>query len=526
MRGRALLLVVVASLLAVALPRWLLRSRTPYNWDAANFTMAVEGIDLAQHRPHPPPAIGYVLGARVLRGLVGGEAHAALVGANVVFAAVSCVLVFLLAHTAASNHPLRHAWLAWVVFASSVQHAFNTCVGESYMSELATTLLAAWCGWHAHRGSERALLAGAAALALAGAFRLTGMIFLAPLGLFVLVAAPVSLAARIRTLAVFGLALAAWLIPLTAHVGPAEYSRLLWSQFSGTTESTRVLGHRSLTLLNRNLRDVAYSLVTGVGLFNMFALPVFAALSRPLLWPSRRTLAFAACWFAPASLFFVGVHMGKPGYTLMLLPVTALAVARTYAQEGRAWVLTLLVTGQLGCGALHFVQGHPPSGQAIGEGRPYREKTVWQKLLTESRALLQMTAPALRAAEQERNLARRAIDSACPSGEQVVLLAADGEGMNWRRAMQAFPERRAVRVPSPDPHAYFVGHQGRFEVVRTDPLRLKDVCAAVWLLPPSHPVDPAVRRLAGIPNGSPSWPLVTPAPLHVDLGPGARLALE
>jgi hypothetical protein len=51
---------------AVFLSRWPIRSQRLFSWDSANFALATLHIDIADHRPHPPGYLGYVLVARAL----------------------------------------------------------------------------------------------------------------------------------------------------------------------------------------------------------------------------------------------------------------------------------------------------------------------------------------------------------------------------------------------------------------------------------------------------------------------------
>jgi hypothetical protein len=512
------MVVLLASALAVGLPRWFVRSAAPYNWDAANFTLAVDGIDLAQHRPHPPPAIAFVLGGRLLRPLVGGDAHAALVLENVLFAVLSCVLVFAIA-LAARGSPAR-AWLAWLVFATSVQHAFNTVVAEVYMSELATTLLVAWLGWRALEGSGPAMAATGLALAAAGAFRLTGMVFMIPLAVWVLWRAPVAPRWKRGALVAFVAGLAAWIGPLVALAGPDDVVGRTWLQFTGVSGETSVVGASPLLQFNRNLRDVVYSMATGIGLFNVLALPVVWFLRRPA--PLARDLRLVCLlWLLPGFLFFVFVHMGKAGYTLLLLPVMAIVLGHVYAASN--WTVRIaLVIAQVAFGAAHFLAGAPPAGPAIGEGLPYRQRTFVQRMLTESRAMMATTAPVLRRAERELVEARAAVIEACPAGRAAALVAADGDGLNWRRVMQAFPGHFAVRIPVDASQGLFVGHEGRFQIHPRGDLHLAGPCAVVWLAPEDR--RPDVGPPAG-PDGR-GWPVVIAAPARIRLADDAALVID
>ena len=60
--GIAKTAVFIGALVIVS--RWPFRSHALFSWDSANFAMALDKIDIAMHRPHPPGYLGYVFVAR------------------------------------------------------------------------------------------------------------------------------------------------------------------------------------------------------------------------------------------------------------------------------------------------------------------------------------------------------------------------------------------------------------------------------------------------------------------------------
>src|SRR6476619_4708183 len=82
---------VAAAVLLVALAH----SRFLFSWDSANFAFAVARIDIAQHRPHPPGYLGYVLAGRALRPWF-AEVNGALIAFNVIaLAGAACAVARL-----------------------------------------------------------------------------------------------------------------------------------------------------------------------------------------------------------------------------------------------------------------------------------------------------------------------------------------------------------------------------------------------------------------------------------------------
>jgi len=69
--GHTWIIIVLAIASAVLLTRWTFRSHFLFSWDSANFAFAMDRIDVAAHRPHPPGYLAYVIAARGLLFLTG-----------------------------------------------------------------------------------------------------------------------------------------------------------------------------------------------------------------------------------------------------------------------------------------------------------------------------------------------------------------------------------------------------------------------------------------------------------------------
>src|SRR5258707_2465234 len=74
----------------VYVSRWPFRSHALFSWDSANFALALDKIDIAMHRPHPPGYLGYVFVARLLRHVF-PDPNTALVVANLIATALAAL---------------------------------------------------------------------------------------------------------------------------------------------------------------------------------------------------------------------------------------------------------------------------------------------------------------------------------------------------------------------------------------------------------------------------------------------------
>ncbi len=178
--GAATLLAVIA--LAT---RWPFRSRFLYSWDSANFAFAVERIDIAAHRPHPPGYLGYVFAARILS-LFTVDANAALVLWNLIVTALAVVLLMRMAWELVEGDRPSHSWMivAGVLLSTSPLLWFYGEVAEIYPSELFVTLLVAYASIRAWKRKAGALYLLALAVPLAAFFKLTAALLMLPLAAY------------------------------------------------------------------------------------------------------------------------------------------------------------------------------------------------------------------------------------------------------------------------------------------------------------------------------------------------------
>src|SRR5262249_38083750 len=125
-------------------------------------------------------------------------------------------------------------------------------------------------------------------------------------------------------LAVLGLTIALWLLPMLWLVGgPRRYLAASWELYESTVRSTTIVDSRAGWL--GNVRGLGQALTMGLGLF----LPVLAAAlveGCRRRWGPRAWLFLG--WLVPPLAVYVAVHFGQYGYLLTVLPAFYLIVAR------------------------------------------------------------------------------------------------------------------------------------------------------------------------------------------------------
>jgi len=183
----------------------------------------------------------------------------------------------------------------------------------------------------------------------------------------------------------------------------------------------------------------------------------------------------------PFTLFYVLVHMAKPGYLLPLAPAMSLAMAFHYGQERRAGVLWALALGHLALGAAFFLTARPWSGPEIGEGTSYAKRSFVQKTKTELNALAFPTWHTIRQADAQLFALREAVGVACHGDDGVLIVGEDGPGLNWRRLMYSFPGLRVLRLPAATSASLLIARQTRYTEAPS-PVELQFSCATFWVI--------------------------------------------
>jgi hypothetical protein len=446
---------------------WWARARFLFSWDSANFGLALSGIDIAQHRPHPPGYVGYVVAARFLSRVV-PSASDAFVCWNIVAVSASAILLYRIA-----GRQLRGV-LAVAALLSSPLLLFYAGTAEIYASELAAATLIVSAACHCWKGGSGAPYLLALAFIAGALFKLSTAVFLIPLCVFSVLHAepPTRRRAALAPLAIsVGVVAAVFLL-----LQPGLVS-MVWTYFLDTTARSRVVGAEAADLgrsLNRNIRDTLVASVAATG-FNIAAV---AAWLRRRSSPGQVDARLLWLWILPWCFELVLIHIGKPGYVLPLLPLLALLAAEWSAGSGKTG-LALAVASAAG-NVLWFTL--LPASVAANDTRPYRQKPFLARVASDLAPLTFPTVSTLRESDSTiRGLLHAA--ATCSDGSWVVV--AGSYGADWRRTMYYLPKATAIRKN--DQKAFeFVGREGTFSQL-SGVLPLVSRCGLLWtdLEPPA-----------------------------------------
>ena len=330
---------------AVVLSRLPFRSHLLFNWDAADFALALRHYDVTQFQPHPPGYPVYIALAWLFS-LVLADHNASLVAVSLLFSALAVAALYALGRAVGG---WRTGLIAALLLAGSVTYWTYGGLALAYVSLAFFSGLAALWGYETLLLGRDRLLPLSALYAVAGGFRAELLLFLCPLWLACLLAAP-----RRRALAAAALASAivlAWALPMMLlSGGAAAYLALLLNYSDQDVVRRYSVPARGFEGLWVNLRDTASYVF-----YSMYAIaPLFIAASVSwaargntakalflcvsLVFSGRRTqdaglglLGWAALWVGPMILFYNLIHVGDPGYVFSFYPALLLFTARWLA---------------------------------------------------------------------------------------------------------------------------------------------------------------------------------------------------
>lgn len=267
--------------------------------DSVNFALALKRFDPAAYQPHPPGYFLYVCLGRLVN-LVFQDANTALVAISIVFSCGAAAMIYLLAE---SWFGMAAARFAGLIFLFSPLAWFHGTVALTYIVEAFFSALVGYLCWR-EQG-----IAAAIALGVAGGFRPSSILFLAPLLLF-------SLRKGQRAAPVFVLILttAVWFIPMILISGGAAYFSSLASLWTTVPGKTSVFNS---TVLNSFARAIT---IAGIYFlcFGCAALLPVKGIDRD----EGDKWRFTWVWVTPALLFFTFVFLKfvNAGYLLILMP--------------------------------------------------------------------------------------------------------------------------------------------------------------------------------------------------------------
>jgi hypothetical protein len=328
---------------AVAITRFLFRSRYLYDLDSVNFALAMQRFDPRVHQPHPPGYFLYICLGRALN-VFFHDANLALVVLSIL---ASCGLVIVIYKMTMDWFGPMAAQFAGILFLLSPLAWFHGIVALTYIVEAFFSALLGLLCWRIDSGRAGFILPAAIALGVSAGVRPSSLVFLAPLFLFSLRKATVK--ERWMGLAALVVTLAAWFVPMIVSAGG------LSAYFGALTSLWRMVPSKSTVFNSSPANSVARAFVIIFIFLLIFGAASLASL-RALASSSAadtRKKNFTLVWIAPALCFFTFGYLKfvTSGYLLLLCAPACmwlgLWVSEWYqtSQWPRSMKLTVIAVG-------------------------------------------------------------------------------------------------------------------------------------------------------------------------------------
>ncbi len=316
-RAARLLLVfaAVAGLVAVG-ARFVFRTHLPLTWDSVQFVLGVVDYDIVAHQPHPPGYFLYIHTAQLL-GLLGLPPYLSLVTMSL---CAGGLMVGLMVWWVGRLLGLRGGLVAGALVLFSPLAWLYATRGDTYAISGFFSLLVGYLCWRMLTDPEQSVWPAAVVIGLAGGFRPTDVLFLAPLWLW---------AMRRRSwrqvataVMIFGLITCAWAIPMIASVGGIARYREVSAHLS-----RMLIGAAPMAGNLATFKVFGYELVScGAGLL-LAGSPLLLLAGRRYLPRALHTAwawPFLAIWSGPALFFYVLIHFGQAQLAGLVLLVVLL----------------------------------------------------------------------------------------------------------------------------------------------------------------------------------------------------------
>lgn len=328
---------------AVAITRFLFRSRTLYDLDSVNFALAMKRFDPSVFQAHPP---GYYLYSRIgwIFNLFFHNSNLSLVFLSILSSCGLVILIYLFAQEWFDQGAARFAAL---LFLFSPLCWFHGTVALTYIVGAFCSGLVGYLCWRLNSGQTGYLIPASLALSFAAGIRPSDLLFLAPLFLYSL--RSLSLKRILLGLLILVLATLAWFIPMVIASGGAN------AYFGALFALWRMVPGKK-TVFNSS---PAYTIVRACLIVFIYALTFGAASLAPLAakfsgaTADREKVRFTVVWITPALCFFTFIFLVliNSGYLLLLIVPACLWLGLWLAawyqntRPAKFWKLAAIVAG-------------------------------------------------------------------------------------------------------------------------------------------------------------------------------------
>jgi hypothetical protein len=322
----------------IVISRWITRARTLYEWDSVGYARALTDFNIIWHHPHPPGYIFYVAFGRLFNLLV-PDANDALILLNICLSILILILVYRLALDLFDQATALTA--GWLIVCLPMFWFYGS-VAAIYTADAFTSAVIGLLCWQVMRGKPWAIVAAAFALGCMGGFRQTITLLLFPLCLYSILHQTRDARKLILCAAALGCGIASWFLPTIFFSGGVSgYLASSQGLSAGAADKLTIFFKTVGWYYLVNSLNLSVWLVQMIGVAGVLFIPW-------IVWEKLRgknlagllkdqRLVFLALWFLPGFLFYGLVFLDKPGYLLVVFPVTAMVTARSIQVFGKVY---------------------------------------------------------------------------------------------------------------------------------------------------------------------------------------------
>ncbi len=309
MRNLSTTLILAIAVIATRLP---FTSKYLFNMDSVQFALATGKFDVALHQPHPPGYFLYVMLGRFFL-LFTKDENTAFVAISILFSVLAVLAVY---HLAKVIFDTPTAVAAAAIAITSPVFWFHGEVALSYAPEACMSVLFALLCFRMQKGESGLYWAAAIALAVSGGIRQNTMVFLLPLWLYSM--RGLGLRRMIASFVIFGIALAAWFIPMLHMTGGYE-------RYNAALKAIWLDSNWRGIHLNWIAYNGRYMFLFMMGGLGAAATPIVAwayfRMKGAVKGGKSDAAPFFVFWLLPAFLFhlLIFTHHAIPGYSLIYM---------------------------------------------------------------------------------------------------------------------------------------------------------------------------------------------------------------
>ena len=428
-----------------------------YEWDSVNYALGFEKYDIIHHQPHPPGYIFFVGLGKALNNLF-NDSNTTIIFITLVFSILTVVLIYFLVKQMFSR---EISIIVSSILIFNPLFWFYSEIGTIYVSEAFFASLIAYLSYQVLKGNENYFYLATLALGLSGGFRQDLVILMFPLWLFCLFYSKRNLNRILKGFIVLIPSILIWFIPSILFAGGyVQYSQASNFLFEMCIPRSSIIYGSGMFNRLSNLGAFFSWIILVLSFFGLFILLWFVKINHPRnIMNLKKAIktnngTFLILWIIPSSLFYLLVHLPKPGYMLSYLPAISIILGYIFKEFSinlskikkipSNKILIITLTLLIVTNTVYFLSPYNYNEEDVWE-TPFYGMTNNEKILWTLDIGFMYTNQKIRTNDEVTEIYINAIKKVPNSNpNNTILVIGDisrvNEGFSWRKAMYYFPE--------------------------------------------------------------------------------------